>query len=44
MITPKYDPEYEDIELRWPVDNTADAKKKDAIKEQLAQLHQKVEC
>jgi len=34
LITPKYDPEYDDIELQQRLDNTEDAATKDAIKEQ----------
>ncbi len=34
LITPQYDPEYQDIELDSRIDNTADQAEKDRIKEQ----------
>lgn len=34
LITPKYDPEFDDIELQERLDNTTDAAEKDAIEEQ----------
>ncbi len=34
LVTPQYDPEYQDIELQSRLDNTEDAAKRDEIKEQ----------